>query len=1677
MACLKEKNSLKSVDRRRMSFQGLVIHFLTCVLPISCSIVNYYIVNDMPLSSNLTCQRYNQYFIPCGTLEWLQEITQYSSSRIFFLDHENTISTKNIQLQFSSLEFVELKAWNNTTNSAITCRYDFSASFINVEKVIINSINFNNCGKSAPIIKFGETSTKVVKLIKIINSRFIGSSHNSVLISTNVVELQVTDSIFNKGKTLAVDFEDFGVVSNITFRNVNFSHNEDGLLKYWATSHRESFVVISDCIFKNNILSNLDPLVIDLLSVHSVTLVHSIFIENFAQNVVRTSNVIETAIVGCYFESNIAVFDVVLNVIKHIRNSSFITVRNTEFRNNTNMNRGNSLYIDRVFSTEILNCTFIINKPARKGNSPLKIINSHEIVISQTALDENQVKSEGGALYLRNFNVLIIDFSNFTSNVAENGGAIAIKDSFLYANTIIIQNCIFSNNRAKSNGGAVQIHSRSLMVMNSQFFNNFALKGDGGALNVSGSLFINSSVFFFNKAINGGGVSMYQGHAIIRNATFNNNLAKIGNGGAIANIENVTVIVSNCTFIKNSAPQGKGGAFYIISADVTVSFSVFTNNSAQCGGALHVAYNTGIMLCQSIFTANHADITRGGAIHSTSVEVDIFYCTFQDNIATTGGGAVSAGVVSLTIQNSAFHSNKASEGAGLEMLDGQTTIHNSQFTLNTVDRSIGGGGGAVSVKGDKLELHNCTFYDNSVLQDGGKGGAVYVISLSSLIWSHNTFTRNSANDGGAVYIQNTHRAVLWECTFKWNQAKWSGGALVMSKHDSEVFLLAYCDFLGNTATHGGALALNASAAFPTLIYSCSNHTDWLDQNIAEALFCLKHNSSIQVTTLDGISYFNFTIITNCTFSGNKLNSKESRGGAIAIQGIQRGIGQVFDKSTTDRIIIQNCTFTGNNAGKGGGIYCNASRIFVKDTTFQQNSAKLNGGGISLNASWMCLEGEIHFISNEVTCEHGRGGAIYSDQGYNSCKTNSCPIVWTNQTKMRFTRNTATVGPILYGGMLDRCDSLPGKSIKTSLERFLLSSMDRYKLSSKAITSPRTNFCFKDNCSTRRRTISSIFPGQSFTLNIGCVDQLMQPFNNCLVQSEYNSTDFELGTGESKRHINGYDIITFLLNSNQKGATILKMIGKIHCTDGEWNKLEIIVHVDQCPLGFQLDNKKCGCDKRLLNTTMRIECSIDKELLILNGIGWLSYEGGLLRTHSDCPLDYCFRNLKYISVLEPDSQCANNHGGILCGGCVANHSVVLGSWKCMECSHSPRYNFVWLTVVMAIAGVILVVFLSVFKITVSSGTINGLIFYANVLSFGGLLDTSSCSLHPILHVFISWINLDLGIEVCFYSGMDVYQKTWLQFVFPIYIWFLVVGIIVVCHYSSTVMKIMGMRNIEVLATLFLLSYAKLLKTIVTVFSVTSIMVASASNTSDQLHPHQVWVYDGRIDYLGSKHLPLFVVAVLFLFLLFLPYTLFLLFGQWLQHVPRKRGIKWMHSTFISTIMDAYHAPYTKHHRYWTGLGLLIRCCLFTIFGTSYSIRTNLTSIAIAVVILLVIRLASTSQLYNNKIVGLLELFCLCNLGILAVVLLCNLTLCTAKTVSASLLFVAFSCMLLVHLYQEIEKSSIKCKNIKHSIYKCFAEYRAKSDTQDDDNGEVLKLPQGTSTTSYFNLRESLIDSSM
>ena len=61
-----------------------------------------------------------------------------------------------------------------------------------------------------------------------------------------------------------------------------------------------------------------------------------------------------------------------------------------------------------------------------------------------------------------------------------------------------------------------------------------------------------------------------------------------------------------------------------------------------------------------------------------------------------------------------------------------------------------------------------------------------------------------------------------------------------------------------------------------------------------------------------------------------------------------------------------------------------------------------------------------------------------------------------------------------------------------------------------------------------------------------------------------------------------------------------------------------------------------------------------------------------------------------------------------------------------------------------------------------------------------------------------------------------------------------------HYSSTAMKVFGRNNVAILVTLFLLSYTKIFKTIITVLNFTEVLQGSADNVSDQLVPYKVWI---------------------------------------------------------------------------------------------------------------------------------------------------------------------------------------------------------------------------------------------
>ena len=179
------------------------------------------------------------------------------------------------------------------------------------------------------------------------------------------------------------------------------------------------------------------------------------------------------------------------------------------------------------------------------------------------------------------------------------------------------------------------------------------------------------------------------------------------------------------------------------------------------------------------------------------------------------------------------------------------------------------------------------------------------------------------------------------------------------------------------------------------------------------------------------------------------------------------------------------------------------------------------------------------------------------------------------------------------------------------------------------------------------------------------------------------------------------------------------------------------------------------------------------------------------------------------------------------------------------------NYLALFIPFTIAGPALVGFIKLLDITISQGRINGLVFYANIIQANQDIFLPWRSTHP-LTVFIAWLNLDFGVETCFFNGLNAYYKTWLQFVFPLYVWSIAGLITILAKYSDRLAKVMGNNSVPVLATLFLLSYAKLFRTIITVLSYT--MLITSQENSNKFITKAVWSADGNTDYLGSKLSP-------------------------------------------------------------------------------------------------------------------------------------------------------------------------------------------------------------------------------
>ena len=398
----------------------------------------------------------------------------------------------------------------------------------------------------------------------------------------------------------------------------------------------------------------------------------------------------------------------------------------------------------------------------------------------------------------------------------------------------------------------------------------------------------------------------------------------------------------------------------------------------------------------------------------------------------------------------------------------------------------------------------------------------------------------------------------------------------------------------------------------------------------------------------------------------------------------------------------------------------------------------------------------------------------------------------------------------------------------------------------------------------------------------------------------------------------------------------------------------------CPIGFTLQNGVCNCDP-LLPTGIDT-CYIDQSAIRRPANTWISYtqSGNSKYLISDCPMDYCLPFSSNVNLLYPDTQCQFSRTGILCSQCKRSLSMVFGSSKCMKCTDNVH---ILITLIVVVAGIVLVALLYFLNVTVTNGTINGIILYANIININDSIFLNNDNALDPLKVFISFVNLDLGIETCFYNGMDNYTKLWLQLFFPTYLIFIAFTIIIASRYSSRILRLTYSRSLPVLATLFLLSYTSVLRTVLTVlFSYSTITYAPSGQQE------LVWSVDASVPLFGLKFTILFIIC-LALLLIILFFNIIMLFARYLIHFNLTNGIK--------HLLVAFFASYKAKCYYWIATQMTLRSTFITLYVFQEKIRLLFATF----ILVSFTGLFGYICPYKNKLVNFQELSLLINLTIM------------------------------------------------------------------------------------------------
>ena len=235
------------------------------------------------------------------------------------------------------------------------------------------------------------------------------------------------------------------------------------------------------------------------------------------------------------------------------------------------------------------------------------------------------------------------------------------------------------------------------------------------------------------------------------------------------------------------------------------------------------------------------------------------------------------------------------------------------------------------------------------------------------------------------------------------------------------------------------------------------------------------------------------------------------------------------------------------------------------------------------------------------------------------------------------------------------------------------------------------------------------------------------------------------------------------------------------------------------------------------------------------------------------------------------------------------------------------------------------------------------------------------------------------------------------------------------------RLCGSHAAPALATLFLMSYTKILLAVTNALSMSQLTCGNSTLT--------VWSVDGNIAYGSGKHLALVIFSCGVLFI-GLAYPVLVLCAPLLEKYSDKCiPHRWNPVPTWKPLLDAYCGPYKDRYRFWTGVTLLLRLIVTIIFSFTFGKFVKINMVLISIIILGISLFTST--IYRNVYLSILDVIFLTNLFLLS-----NVGLATslfnlqtffkeAAIVSVTFSIFCFIAIVCVHFRQKFQKRLVKC----------------------------------------------------